>query len=183
MGQRFKGHIPTEMEDDKGLPGKLYFEEPMVVDIAVVRNGNNVSTVDLSATTGPVRLASSVLLRDFHRNKPVMYQMGLRPQLSEIQEYIKAAEIMGYGLGSIVARRFCADWRYETPFEWGAIMGVRAYMANVDDQHYAPFTVRWFNRNNPEEGAWAEDLYVIHQCLSRQLLNSIIEDQQEGVAA
>lgn len=179
MGRRYK---EEPIEEDKGLPGKLYFEEPVVMDITVVRNGTNVSTIDLSATEGPCRLASSVLLRDYHRKAPVRYRCGLRPQLPEITAYIKWAEIQGFGLGAIVARRHCADWRYETPFEWGAIMGCRSYqVSNMTDEHWAPFTVRWFNRNQPEEGAWVEDLYLINQSLSRDLLASIIADQQEEV--
>ena len=181
MGRRYKG-VPPEMVDDKGIPGKLYFEEPQVVNITVVRSGTNVSTIDLSATAGPCRLASTVQMRDFNRNSDIQYRCGLKPTLKEIQEYIKWAEIQGFGLGAIVARRWCADWRYETPFEWGAIMGCKTYMVSaLESGTWSPFTVRWFNRNMNEEGAWCEDLYVIHQTLSKDLLASIIEDQQPEV--
>jgi hypothetical protein len=171
------------MENDQGIPGNRYFEYPKVIDIAIVRNGNNVSTLDPSSCESPVRLASSVGMRDFNRKEPVTYGLSLRPTSAQkIGDYLKQKEIEGFGLGAVVARRWCADWRYQTCFEWGAIMGVKTYcLGSHEPGFYAPFIVRWFNRNMNEEGAWPEDLYLIHQALSKNLLESIIEDQQPEV--
>lgn len=182
MGRRFKGYVPQEMLEDPGLPGKLYFEQPSVVDIMVRRSpdGTKVMTMDASSRVSSVRLASTVVIRDFNQKEPVEYFMSIRPDLGEIKEYLKKAEVGGFGLGSIVARRWCADWRWETCQQWGLIVGVRNYTANTfADELYSPFTVRWLDKTTPEEGCWAEDLYVIHTCMGKGMLTEIVEAQQE----
>lgn len=182
MGRRFKGHVPQEMIEDPGVPGKLYFEQPRVVDIVVRRGpaGTKVITMDASSRVSPVRLASTTEMRDFNRKDPVEYKMGIRPDMDEIKGYLRSAEIAGFGLGSIVARRWCADWRWETCQQWGLVVGVRSYTANTfNDEVYSPFTVRWFDKITPEEGCWAEDLYVVHTCMTKGMLTEIVEAQQE----
>lgn len=182
MGRRYKG-VPQEMEDDKGIPGKLYFDKPQVFDISVIRDtvGNKVSTVETGALDGPVRLESTRQLRDFSKRELVHYRMGLRPNLEQINEYIKWAEVQGFAQGAVVARRWCADWRTETVHEWGVIIGCRAYThGSHEPGFYSPFTVRWFQTRLGEEGVWAEDLYLIHQALSKDLLRSILEEQEPG---
>jgi len=183
MGRRYKG-VPPEMEEDKGIPGKLYFEKPQVFDIVRVVDpvSNNVSTIDPSATTGPVRLSSTRALRDFTKNSEVSYRIGQRPNLPEIQDYIRWAEIQGFGMGAVVARRWCAYWRAEATSQWGVITGCQVYtVASSSSELYTPFQVQWFDKGLPTEGVWAEDLYIVHQHLSKSLLTSILEEQAEGV--
>jgi hypothetical protein len=182
MGKRYKGSIPEEMLEDQGLPGKLYFEEPAVINIAVVRNGNNVSTVNASDTEGPIRTLSIRGMRDFTKKEHNSYRVGQRPNLDEITDYLKWANIQGFGNGAVVARRFCAPWRAESHYQWGVILGEHNYEIppHSHDMWY-PYRVQWFDRGVNAEGAWAEDLFVIHQSLSRNLLDSILEEQQEGV--
>ncbi len=182
MGRRFKGHVPPEMLEDQGVPGKLYFDRPQVIDIVVTRESgsNKVITMDANSQVSPVRLASSRQFRDFNRKEPVEYMMGLRPSIEEIRTYMKWAEIQGFALGSVVARRWCGKWRWTIANEWGVILGCKNYIPTFEES-YAPFGVRWFNKpaTGPDEGCWAEDLYLVHQCLSDTLLESIIEDQQQ----
>src|ERR1700744_4054343 len=124
MGRRFKGHVPQEMIEDPGLPGKLYFEMPQMRDLIIrrVEGSNKVSIIDAEIRYGPCRLASTVAMRDFNRKEPIEYELGIRPTLEDIKRYLRAAEIAGYGLGTIVARRWCADWRWETCQQWGVIV-------------------------------------------------------------
>ena len=182
MGKRYKGSIPEEMLEDQGLPGKLYFEEPVVINIAVVRNGTNVSTVNASDTEGPIRTLSIRGMRDFTKKEHNSYRVGQRPNREEITDYLKWANIQGFGNGAVVARRFCAPWRAESHYQWGVILGEHNYEIppHSHDMWY-PYRVQWFDKGVNAEGAWAEDLFVIHQSLSRNLLDSILEEQQEGV--
>jgi hypothetical protein len=180
MGRRWKSHIPAEMVEDMGLPGKLYFDRPQVIDITTSRDGGStkVITQDVRALSGPVRLASTRGLHDFKKIEVVEYHAPLRPSIEEISSYMKWAEISGFGNGAVVARRWCADWRWESPFQWGVILGNRLYPPAMEDS-YAPFSVQWFDKNQGTETAWAEDLLLIHQCLSKQLLESLVEEQIE----
>lgn len=181
--QQWKGHVPPEMIEDKGLPGKLYFPEPKVVNIIVKRSAGSpkVSILDANSKWSEVRLESTRALRDFNKSgELVEYQMGILPQMTEIREYVKACEIGGFGTGAVVARRWCADWRWETPQQWGVIVGVKVYTANTyNNETYSPFTVRWFDKSGTEDQCWAEDLYVIHSCLSKSLLGELIEAQND----
>lgn len=182
MGRRYKGHVPQEMLEDQGVPGKLYFEMPQVRDLVIRRHegSTKVSIIDADSRLSACRLASTVALRDFSQKDLIDYELGVRPTLEEIKFYIRAAEIAGFGMGSIVARRWCADWRWETCQQWGMITQVHAYTANeYNGETYAPFTVRWLDRTTPEDKAWAEDLFVIHACMSKNLLASIVEEQEE----
>lgn len=181
MGRRYNGQVPAEMLEDLGIPGKLYFEKPQVIELAVKRDerSNQVITTDLHSTEGPCRLKSTLSLHDFKKKgENIEYQCSLRPTLEEIHEYLRLAEIQGFGMGAVVARRHCADWRWETPYAWGVILGQMAYVpSQSSDVVWAPFTIRWFDKQMGEEPAWAEDLYVIHQCLSKDLVASIVEEQ------
>src|SRR5277367_1891790 len=131
VGRRYRGPVPQEMQDDLGIPGKLYFEKPKVVDISVIRNGKTTQTMDVNSYSGPCRLASTREKYDFvfkDKDHKIRYHASLRPSADEMKEYLSQAEIHGYGKGSIVARRWGSDWRWSTVHEWGMIIDVNRYV-------------------------------------------------------
>jgi hypothetical protein len=180
MGRRYKGPVPEEMQDDLGIPGKLYFEKPSVVDISVIRAGKQAMTVDTKSLESPCRLASTRDKYDFifkDKVHSIKYHAPQRPTANEMNEYLKQAEIHGYGKGTVVARKWCSGWRYRTHIQWGVILDVNRYLM-ANDTVWTPFSILWLDPQGPNrEAAWAEDLFVIHACLSDDLLDSIIEEQ------
>jgi hypothetical protein len=180
VGRRYSG-VPKEMEDDLGIPGKLYFDKPQVMEISVKRENNKVITQDLMAVEGSCRLKSTRELRDFVHRDVITYRVSQRPTVEEIHDYMKWAGIQGFGNGAVVARRWSAPWRWETPYQWGVILGCKLYPQGPNDADpWAPFVIRWFDITGVQEPAWAEDLFLIHQQLSKDLLISIVEEQGDG---
>lgn len=174
MGRRFIGNIPEEMLEDQGIPGKLYFAKPMVIEIPSKHS-------DTSTMVSTVRTLSTQRLRDFNHNcNATSYRCSQRPTAAELKDYLHWAEIQGFGLGAVVARRFCAHWRAEAHHQWGVIIGCIGFSHPTSpNQPWAPFVVQWFSKEfGQAEPTWAEDLYVIHQSLSKNLLNSILEEQE-----
>lgn len=130
-------------------------------------NDPEISNVRLNSSRNPVNRR---YLPQF-----VKYAMTTQPTLMEIEEYLVNAELNGYGVGSVVARRWGIKENWAKPQMWGLIFMVRDIHVNPNTR-YAPFLVKWFN-NQEAESAWAEDLIVIHHALSDSLIVDIVEMQ------
>lgn len=188
MGKRYRGPVLDGTEPVEGVEtkGKLYFEMPQVITIGKPKptytpvSSSPASHVNGTVPNSVVRLDSSkqYAICPFHNQpKTVDYDLGLRPSYEELKRYLQKYEIMGYGKGSVVTRRYQTPWRYKDPHQWGIII-YTVNSAAYGTDFKGPYCVRWFdNVNQKEERAWAEDLVVIHTCLSKEMIEDILESQ------
>lgn len=191
-------HEVVEEMEDLGIPGKLYFEKPKVISVEAYHvsevpefdtggSGNNTQPpgpADFYKTEGPVRLISSHRIMRYNPPERVHYLLTQRPSQSDAEEYLRMMKVEGFGDGAIVARRHAEPWRVRWHTNWGIITRVVGHVPWSSKDAWAPFIVKWLDvsplQNVSEtEPAWAEDLYVIHAALDKDLLESIIEHQAE----
>lgn len=180
MGRVRNASVPA----DKGIPGKLYFDEPTVVNIEGLNKPKNPfpqsgfvkieTKADAVAHANVVRLRSSHTLHNYLPPEDVVYDMGRWPNQLEINAYLKASSIAGYDEGAIVCRRFQPKGRWKYPSQWGLI--IVKHKISPGSSQYAPYAVKWF-ADATIESAWAEDLVVIHAALSMDLIRDIVEEQ------
>lgn len=128
-----------------------------------------------------VRLRSSVINIPNSRHCPqfVKYRCSTQPTQEEIREYIDQAEIGGFDVGTVVARRWGISSNWRMPQLWGMIMMVRNTHINHREP-WAPFLVKWLN-NGTAEPAWGEDLLVIVPSMSDTLVQELVETQMDIV--
>ena len=184
-----------EIEEDMGIPGKIYFEKPQLSLVKAFHKsdlpeydtgGYGMSRqapgpVDLYTREGPVRLPSSKHMDNHTYKVPekVHYLLTQRPSNTDIVEYISIQKADGFAEGAVVSRRHQAEWRFKWYTYWGIITRVHGNCPLPSKEAYAPFRVKWFNpeHNVTDEDAWAEDLVVIHAALDKETLASILEEQ------
>lgn len=181
MGRARSNHryIPPEMEEDLGIPGKLYIEKPKVIEITRTVSSDNkdarVFSFDVTATSGACRSVSIRERRGFNGPDDIEYGISMRPTVADIEKYLKQNEIRGYGEGAIVARRWGYRYEWRSHFNWGVITLVHKY--GSFNENYHPYTVRWWSTPPSDDKVWAEDLVVIHSHLSTDLLSELVEAQ------
>lgn len=200
MARKVKNPLrPHEAEEEFDPKGRVFFDIPEViivehpkpaangaglVHMAQQRDPNPVIDI-VNALEGPVRTKSCNFDGAFNRpqNCPdtVRYAVSQHPSLADINEYLARNDIHGYGVGSIVARRWAYPWRFLYCHQWGLI---KAVMHTVrKGEQWAPYDVMWFDSAPGVEPCWAEDLLVINSNLSHELLISIAEEQGFDVTA
>lgn len=202
MGKRrvpknpMRPHEVIEEEEDLGIPGKLYFDKPKVISVEAFHTSQvpeydtggfgytkqPPGPADYYTREGPVRLKSSHKMARYTPPERVHYLLTQRPPKNDVDEYIRMMKVDGFGEGAIVARRYADDWRARWHTNWGIITSIYGTVPFDPKDAYAPYKVRWFDTSSipgaPDiEGAWAEDLIVIHAALDKDLLASIIEHQ------
>lgn len=173
--------VEEEMMEDMGVPGKLYFDKPVLTLVTSFRDklidadGN-----DLNATEGPVRMKS---VQEMYKPKgEVQYDLGQRPSQEEMAFYLAKWRVNGYGEGAVVSRRWTAPWRVRSVSEWGVIRREKNFKDYQEQVPWAPYMVQWFdakegNYESNWEKCWAEDMICIQTCMDKGLLEDIIEAQ------
>jgi hypothetical protein len=166
---------------DNGDPGKFYFTEPEVIEIAgkpftpsTPAAGFPRSSPTIDMNPGRCRLRSSHELHGYTPPNNIVYDMNQWPTQHMVKDYLKRNEIAGFGENSIVTRRFQNKGRWKYQHQWGVIILVCKVPPAATI--FAPYIVKWFSGEKTEP-AWAEDLVVVHACLTEELLSSIMEDQ------
>lgn len=197
MARRVKNVLrPHEVEPEFDPRGKVFFPVPELIvvehpkaasnnDEAVTiarrmqQQGDPNPVLDIvNALEGPVRTKSCNWTGAF--NKPshvpdkVRYAISQRPSLADVNEYLARNDIHGYGVGTIVARRWAYHWRFLYCHQWGLIKACSHAPRKGED--WAPYDVMWFDSSTTEP-CWAEDLLVIHANMTPELLISIAEEQ------
>jgi len=155
---------------------KIFFEKPVVIKVGKeppVTTMPNPVFDSASGITGPIRTKSCREL--FSDKVQVKYQISTFPSKTDVEEYLVRNQIHGYGEGAVVARRWANGVRFLYPHQWGVIMHLNKYPGISAD--YGPYQIRWFSSEKPLENAWAEDLFIVHACLDRDLLLDIAEAQ------
>lgn len=185
-------HDVINEEEDLGIPGKLYFEKPSVIHIPSFHktaipeydtggSGNSrqpPGPEELYTREGPVRLASTHKLPRYKAPDTVHYLLSRRPTQNDAQEYIRMMRIEGFGEGAIVTRKYAEPWRAKWHDNWGIISRIIGFVPIPSSTPYNPYTVKWFSQEfGREEEAWAEDLFVIHAALDKDMIDEIIEAQ------
>jgi hypothetical protein len=176
--------------EDCGIPGKLYFDKPQVIDMSAFRksdipekdpvNGSTrLGADEFYFRTTPIRMKSAV---KFMGKEPmpdtIEYALPQRPTQEEAAEYIRVNGINGFGEGAIITRRWQENWRFRWHGNWGMIVRVVGNVPWQTSEAWAPFVVQWFERPDvPFEYVWAEDLVLIHTHLSKDLMEGIFEAQ------
>jgi len=148
-----------------------FFPNPEVIEI----KGEAPMLVETSKEVSNCRLKSSSKSRGYQPPSDIEYALPPHPAFVDIREYLEKNEIKGYGTGAIVARRFALNWRWKFVSQWGVILIANRHTSGSFP--YAPYRVKWFDEQEPEEGAWAEDLIVIHPCVDESYLSDIVESQ------
>lgn len=184
---------PDVVEEDHGIPGKLYFDKPKIIEMASFRKSAVPEFDPIGgryAQLGPEEFylrETPVRLRSSHKQGPnynppesVVYPLSLRPTQEEATEYIRLRKVDGFGEGTIVARRYAEYWKAKWHGNWGIIKRVIGYVPHITSTPWNPYVVQWFEQQTSEESAWAEDLVVIHCTLDKDLLEDILEAQ--GIA-
>lgn len=129
-----------------------------------------------------VRLRSSrTIVNNKHLPAFVKYKMSQQPLQKEIDDYIAQAEIDGFSVGSLVARRWGTTRNWEIPQMWGMILVVRDVHMNIAEP-YAPFMVKWIT-NSELESAWKEDLFCMVPAMDEGLIWGIVEAQGFNIGA
>lgn len=104
----------------------------------------------------------------------VTYQIPEHPTKAELEEYLTRNEIHGYGEGAVVVGRWQRNgFGYVYPHQWGTIF--HTFRSPHHSPFWGPYQVKWFD--GQIESTWAEDLVVIHACLSKELLFDILSEQ------
>src|SRR5260370_42299628 len=142
-----------------------YFPKPEVLIIGeepvIPRPDTHWSKRDLVKTN--CRLASSLKEISAVFPEKIEYRLDGKSSAEQLQDYLSSMEVKGYGEGSVVARRYSRPLRWKYPSQWGVITLVCRYIGS--HQPFAPYLVTWFDKQEPTERAYAEDLLVIHPCL------------------
>lgn len=173
--------MAKKVTPDVTTEGKVFFPAPQLITV----NGDKVATSDpnpvLDIVGNPGKVRTSSCNFDHAMNKPknypiegVKYACDLNPTYNEASQYLAQQWIHGYGKGAIVVRRWAMAWRFMYPHQWGYIHAV--HHTPQHKTNWAPYTVKWFEVGQ-EEGAWAEDLLIIHAAVDDELLCSIVEEQ------
>lgn len=189
-------HEVVEEEEDLGIPGKLYFDKPKVISVEAFhisplpefdtggRPGGRQAPgpEGYYQTKGPVRLRSSHKMVRYNPPEVVEYLLTQRPTQDDADEYIRMHKVEGFGEGAIVARRYAETWRARWHTNWGVINRVVQNVPWDAKDAWAPYIVKWFDVANllnasDMEPVWAEDLFVIHAALDKDVLESILEQQ------
>jgi len=179
---------PHEQPDDE-TDGRVFFEIPQLIVVEHPKKSTNMSTspnpvTDIAGAekTG-IRTAScnfdGALRKPDGYPEVVGYGCTKSPDIGDANDYLVRNEIHGYGKGTIVSRRWAMPWRFMYHHQWGIIHAVHYTPRKGVD--WFPYTVKWFEVGQ-EEGAWAEDLLVIHACMDDELLISIVEEQGVDVS-
>ncbi len=130
-------------------------------------------------STGDKRCRTKSIDRILHDtpgllDAPISYAISQQPSSSDLAEYLQRIEIDGYGEGAIVVPKWQrTEFAYLYPHQWGLIYHIHKHP--VFGPWWGPLQIKW--GNNETEGSWAEDLYVIHACLSKNLICDILEAQ------
>lgn len=181
-------------EQVKAEPHKFLFEAPEIVEVKSQKPQLNKPywpypvTKTESASTTKLRVCrmDSIYANEVNSGTlkvpeklTILYDLPPRPDEKDLKEYIRKWEISGFGTGAVVTRRYQNEFAFKYHSNWGIILSKNEYPNSPD---FAPFMVRWFNplQGNKRweyEKCWAEDLIVIHQCLSDQLIIDICEAQ------
>jgi len=176
--------------EDKGEPGKFYFEEPVTVSVPgkkssvmmLPHSSNNGNTMAESRPfyliPGRCRLESSHKLHGYNPPENIVYELSNYPQPHQIPEFLRKASIAGFGEGSIVCRRYQNPGRWKYCHQWGMIIIVHPRISL--GSRYCPFTVKWFSDAHVES-AWPEDLVVVHSNMDLAMLKDIMESQDVAV--
>jgi len=175
---------------DLGIPGKLYFDKPNVIDISTKRKGglplvdpitnnDNLGPEEFYTTVGKCRLKSSFNYPTTPPPKDIQYALTMRPLQNDAHEYVAYFRRKGYHTGAIVTRRYQPGYRHRWHSNWGIIQRVNGNVPWYSQEAWFPYVVKWFNVENniSEEPAWGEDLILIHQALDEDLLEQILEEQ------
>lgn len=174
--------LPEKTNSDGQKVSKLLFPKPDTFTIAGKEPVMEQVTTMITAADGNGVLETNTRLKSARESsfkifvpRFVKYEISEQPTIAQINDYCDQAEVEGFGTGAVVARRW-SGWnsKIATPC-WGVIMLTRRYKDGTDTP-YSPFIVKWLN-TNVAEGAWKEDLLVIHQCLSGDLLCDLLEAQ------
>jgi hypothetical protein len=171
---------------DQGEPGKFYFTEPELIEVKgraavqveTTKPSHNIVTPfpkGNEIVTGRCRLESSHGLHEYHPPTDCVYDLPEWPKPTQVPEYLRKMEVAGFGEGAIVTRRYQNQHRWKYPHQWGII--IITHKVIPSGSPYKPFTIRWFDPNSKLESAWAEDLLIIHACLSPSMLQDIVECQ------
>jgi hypothetical protein len=176
---------------DMGIPGKLYFDKPQVINMSAYRK-SDIPEVDPVSNSGrlgpddfylketPIRMKSSKKFHDKQNPPPdiVEYALSQRPSQDEAADYLRINLINGFGEGAIITRRWQENWRFRWHGNWGMIVRVVGNVPWQPTEAWSPYMVQWFERPDvPYEPAWAEDLVLLHTHLSKDLMESILESQ------
>lgn len=128
-----------------------------------------------------VRLRSlRSIVNNKHLPKWVQYRISQQPLQKEIDDYIAQAEINGFAIGALVARKWGITNNWEKPQMWGMIVVVRE-VQHEPQKPYAPFMVKWI-MSTEIEPAWAEDLYCMAPAMDDGLIWGIVEAQGFDIA-
>lgn len=180
-------------EENKSEPKhKFLFEPPEIVEVKSQKIPLNqphwpYPTPAMHQSDGTVlkvcRMASVYATESMQFRAPteltILYDLPPNPESTNLASYFRKWEINGFGTGAIVTRRYQAPHSFKYYSNWGIILHCNEHPNSGD---YAPFQVRWFNplQGNKRweyEKCWAEDLIVIHQCLSKEWIIDIVEAQ------
>jgi hypothetical protein len=195
MGRRWKPQLPepdgTEPVEGIETKERVYFEKPTLVLVGKAeeeysaRNHYSGGTSRVNeflredearSLQSRVRLTSSRNVT-MCTNQPdfVTYPLTMYPTYNEAQDYLKQNKIHGYGPGAIVTRRFANQWRFRNVHQWGVILYETGNP--TFQQRWSPYEIKWFEAGSSTEKAWAEDLVIIHACLSDDVLTDLLECQ------
>lgn len=164
---------------DLGEPGMFYFPEPIVIDIKskkpVIVETRQMSSYEAANKPNACRLKSSHEIQGYTPPTHVDYLLSKWPARMDIEAYIEMHKVEGFNEGTIVTRRFQPWQDMGKIHRWGVVLMVNKHMHSSE---YKPYLVKWFG-DNMVESAHAEDLYVIHAALDKQILADILEAQGE----
>lgn len=177
--------MPRRMQQvetrDTGSPGMIYFSEPKLIEIPSKTAGSSQNplrpheVVNQSVTygAGACRLLSSHKISGYTPPTDCQYLAGRWPSKMDVDAYIEIMRTQGFSDGSIVTRKHQASNDMFKVYRMGVIMLTHKYVSSME---YKPFLVKWF-MDGSAEGAWAEDLYLIHQAMDEALLTDVLESQ------
>jgi hypothetical protein len=187
MGKKAK--VSVEEPVDGGTPGEYYFAEPKVITIPSPKPApsSNVSQFPRSPSTmgtayssgantygeGVCRMASCHTIKGYTPPNGIEYHLGRWPSKLDASAYLDMMAVQGYGVGSIVCRKYQPLEDHPKVYLWGVILMVHNHQTSAE---YKPYLVKWFG-DGRVESAWAEDLYLVHARLDKTLFHDILESQ------
>lgn len=171
--------MTTEGFDTKD---RIFFDKPITGEIGEPDTDSTSPQLnpvtDIQGELEPIRTKS---MREYRETAGRLVAYAVKPNCSnsDLEEYLSRQSIHGYGLGTIVAPRWCrGPLQFTYHQQWGIILQLNKFPGF--SVPYGPYKVMWFEKG-VMENSWAEDLIVIHANLDKEMILDIAESQGVNV--